>query len=63
MIEKYEHPWLHEFSYPFWHASLEYFGVAGRYLRPPERTYTDQEMAQLKVFYDKLELHPKKQRS
>ena len=60
ITEKYEHQWLHEFSYPFWHASLEYFGVAGRYLRPPERTYTDQEMAQLKTFYDKLELYPKR---
>lgn len=60
MVLKYEHPWLHEFSYPFWHASLEYFGVASRYLRPPERTYTDAEMAKLKTFYDKLELYPKK---
>ena len=61
ITEKYEHPWVnHEFSYSFWHATLEYFGVAGRYLRPPERTYTDQEMAKLKTFYDKLELYPKK---
>lgn len=59
IIEKYEHPLIsHEYSDPFWHATLEYFGVAGRYLRPPQHSYTDEEMKQVKAFFDKVGLHP-----
>jgi 4-hydroxy-tetrahydrodipicolinate synthase len=60
IVEKYDHAIIQNFSHPFWRATLEYFGVAGRYLRPPMHTYTDAEMAQLKLFYDKLDLHPHK---
>ena len=60
IIEKYEHAFIQNFSHPFWRATLEYFGVAGRYLRPPMHTYTDVEMAQVKQFYDKLGLSPHK---
>jgi len=59
IIEKYDHPFIQNFSHPFWRATLEHFGVAGRYLRPPMHTYTDAEMAQLKQFYDKLGLFPR----
>jgi 4-hydroxy-tetrahydrodipicolinate synthase len=58
IIEKYDHPWLEHFSHPFWHATLEYFDVAQRYLRLPQHTYTDQEMKQVKTFYDNLHLYP-----
>jgi dihydrodipicolinate synthase/N-acetylneuraminate lyase len=60
IIEKYDHPFIQNFSAPFWHATLEYFGVARRYVRPPQHTYTDAEMAQVKSFYDKLGVFPKK---
>ena len=60
IITKYDHPFIQNFSASFWHATLEHFGIAGRYLRPPQHTYTDEEMAQVKQFYDKLGLVPPK---
>jgi dihydrodipicolinate synthase/N-acetylneuraminate lyase len=61
IIEKYDHPFIQNFSAPFWHATLEYFGVAQRYLRSPQHSYTDAEMQGVRVFYDKLGLFPQKQ--
>lgn len=58
IITKYDHPFIQNFSASFWHATLEYFGIAGRYLRPPQHTYTNEEMAQVKQFYDKVGLSP-----
>lgn len=58
IIEKYDHPFIENFSAPFWHATLEYFGVASRYLRAPQHSYTDAEMAKVKTFYDKVGLQP-----
>jgi dihydrodipicolinate synthase/N-acetylneuraminate lyase len=60
IIEKYDHPFIQHFSHSFWHATLEYFGVARRYLRPPQHSYTDAEIAEVKQFYDKLGLSPRK---
>jgi 4-hydroxy-tetrahydrodipicolinate synthase len=60
IIEKYDHAFIQNFSHPFWRATLEYFGVAGRYLRLPMHSYTDAEMAQVKQFYDKLGISPQK---
>ncbi len=62
IIVKYDHPWIQNFSAPFWHATLEYFGIAARYLRPPQHTYTDAEMAKVREFYDTMDLKPKAQR-
>jgi dihydrodipicolinate synthase/N-acetylneuraminate lyase len=59
IIGKYDHPFIQNFSAPFWHATLEYFRIAARYLRPPQHSYTDQEMAKVKDFYDKLGLQPR----
>jgi 4-hydroxy-tetrahydrodipicolinate synthase len=59
IIERYDHPFIENFSAPFWHASLEYFGVAPRYLRAPQHSYTNEEMAKVKQFYDKMDLRPK----
>jgi 4-hydroxy-tetrahydrodipicolinate synthase len=42
-----------------WHATLEYFGVAGRYLRAPQHSYTDAEMKHIKAFFDKRGLYPR----
>lgn len=58
IITKYDHPFIQNFSAAFWRATLEYFGIAGRYLRPPQHTYTNEEMAQVKQFYDKLGVFP-----
>jgi len=61
IIEKYDHPLIyHEYSDPFWHATLEYFGVAQRYLRPPQHSFTDEEMQKVKAFFDKLGVYPEK---
>ncbi len=60
IIEKFDHPFIQNFSAPFWHATLEYFGVAKRYLRPPQQNYNDAEMVQVKQFYDKLGVFPRK---
>lgn len=54
IIEKYDHPFIQNFSAAFWHATLEYFGVAQRYLRPPQHSYTGEEMTKVKQFYDSL---------
>jgi dihydrodipicolinate synthase/N-acetylneuraminate lyase len=60
IIENYDHPFIVNFSAPFWHATMEYFGVASRYLRAPQHSYTDAEMAKVKSFYNKLGLQPKR---
>jgi hypothetical protein len=61
IVEKYDHPLIsHKFSHGFWHATLEYFGVAARYLRPPQHTYTDEEMKTVRAFFNSLDLHPHK---
>jgi len=61
IIEKYDHPFIQNFSAPFWHATLEYFGVASRYLRAPQQTYSEKDMEKVKEFYDKMGLQPKSQ--
>lgn len=42
----------------YWRAILENFGVARRYLRPPEASCTDEEMRKVKDFFDALGLRP-----
>lgn len=69
IIEKYENRFIWgKFSESFWHATLEYFGIAKRYMRPPAESYSDEQMKDVKAFFDKLGLYPqnalnKKQRS
>jgi 4-hydroxy-tetrahydrodipicolinate synthase len=60
LIRKYDHPYIQRFSKPFWHASMEYFGVAQRYLRPPVEFYTEAQMKELKPFFDGQGLDPAK---
>ena len=63
IIKKYDHPWITYYiknrTYSFWGGCLEYFGVAQRYVRPPQRSYSDQEMKQVKQFFDQRGLDPK----
>jgi dihydrodipicolinate synthase/N-acetylneuraminate lyase len=58
VILQYDLPFFERFSHPFWRATLEYFGVAKRHLRPPERGFTQTQFQELKSFYDALGLHP-----
>jgi dihydrodipicolinate synthase/N-acetylneuraminate lyase len=55
---KYDRPYLKNFTHPWWHATLEYFGVAQRYLRPPQLSYTDEQMNEVKRFFDAQGLNP-----
>jgi 5-dehydro-4-deoxyglucarate dehydratase len=55
---KYDYPFIGRFSHAFWHATLEYFGVGKRYLRPPQVSFTDAQVAELKQFFDGQGLSP-----
>ncbi len=44
-------PFFHAWSHPFWRATLEFFGVAKRYVRPPDRSFTPEQVRQLKTLY------------
>jgi dihydrodipicolinate synthase/N-acetylneuraminate lyase len=59
IVEKYDHPFIIEhFSHPFWHATLEYFGVAQRFLRPPCDSFTDEQMKEVEALFEKLDVTP-----
>ena len=58
-VKKYDHPYMQGWSHGRWHASLEYFGVAPRYLRPPDKTFDSAEMAELKKLFDRMALKPR----
>ena len=58
LAERYDLPWIDRFSHPWWRATLEYFGVAERWLRPPMRSFTDEELRQVETFFQNLGLHP-----
>lgn len=59
IVLKYDVPFFQKWSHSFWRATLEHFGVASRYLRPPERTFTDAQIAEVKSFFSTLGLQPK----
>jgi dihydrodipicolinate synthase/N-acetylneuraminate lyase len=63
ITSKYDYPYLRSFTHPWWHATLEYFGLGERYLRPPQLSYTDEQMKQVKLFFDKLGIDPAKYRA
>ncbi|MEX0612100.1 MAG: dihydrodipicolinate synthase family protein, partial [Pirellulales bacterium] len=48
----YDYPFIRRFTHPFWHATLEYFGVAKRYMRKPFETLPDNQLAEVKAFFD-----------
>jgi dihydrodipicolinate synthase/N-acetylneuraminate lyase len=60
ITKRFDHPFIARFSHPFWHATLEYFGVARRHMRPPQTTYTDAQMAEVKQFFDSQGLDPRR---
>jgi len=55
---RFDYPFIKRFTHPFWHATLEYFGVAKRYMRPPQHTFTDAEMKDVAAFFDAQGLKP-----
>jgi dihydrodipicolinate synthase/N-acetylneuraminate lyase len=56
LVMKYEHPFFDRWSHPFWRASLEHFGVAARFLRPPHTSFDDDQMKEVAVFFHELGL-------
>jgi dihydrodipicolinate synthase/N-acetylneuraminate lyase len=58
IIMQYDLPFFERWSHPFWRATLEYFGVAKRYLRPPEKAFSDRQLQEVKAFYDEIRLKP-----
>lgn len=58
ITSKYDYPFIRRFTHPFWHATLEYFGVATRYMREPFQTLPDNELAGIKTFFDGQGIDP-----
>jgi dihydrodipicolinate synthase/N-acetylneuraminate lyase len=58
IVKKYEFPFFDRWSHAFWRASLEHFGVAQRYLRPPEESFTAEQMQEVGRCFDGLGLRP-----
>lgn len=56
IVQKYEHPFFDRWSHGFWRASLEHFGIAQRYLRPPQQTLSAADMQDVAEFYQNLGL-------
>jgi dihydrodipicolinate synthase/N-acetylneuraminate lyase len=54
----YDYPYIKMFTHSMWHATLELFGIGQRYLRPPQLSYTDEQMKGLKAFFDKQGIDP-----
>jgi dihydrodipicolinate synthase/N-acetylneuraminate lyase len=56
LMFRYDVPFFERWSHPFWRATLEHFGVAKRFLRPPNKTFTDEQMKDVAAFYRELGL-------
>jgi 4-hydroxy-tetrahydrodipicolinate synthase len=56
VVLRYDVPFFRAWNHPFWRATLEYFGIARRYVRPPDRTLTAQQVKDLKNFYTQMGL-------
>jgi dihydrodipicolinate synthase/N-acetylneuraminate lyase len=56
VVLRYDVPFFRRWTMPFWTATLEHFGIARRYMRPPAVSLTDAQMKDLASFYKGLEL-------
>jgi 4-hydroxy-tetrahydrodipicolinate synthase len=54
VVVKYDVPFFQRWSHAYWRATLETFGIAKRYLRPPERYFTPQQVGEVKPFFREL---------
>jgi dihydrodipicolinate synthase/N-acetylneuraminate lyase len=59
ITKQYDYVFIKNFTHPLWHATLEYFGVAQRYLRKPYETYTEAQMQDVKKMFDNMDLYPR----
>ena len=57
-VNKFDYPFLDRWSHAFWRASIEHFRIGQRYLRPPQRSFTDEQMKGVSSLYDELGLTP-----
>jgi dihydrodipicolinate synthase/N-acetylneuraminate lyase len=58
ITKKYDYPFISRFTHPFWHATLEYFGVAKRFMRKPFETLPENQLTELKAFFDGQGIDP-----
>jgi dihydrodipicolinate synthase/N-acetylneuraminate lyase len=58
ITKKYDYAFISRFTHPFWHATLEYFGVAKRFMRKPFETLPDSELPDVKKFFDGQGIDP-----
>jgi 4-hydroxy-tetrahydrodipicolinate synthase len=58
ITKKYDHPFISRFTHPFWRATLEYFGVAKRFMRKPFETMPENQLADVKAFFDGQGISP-----
>jgi dihydrodipicolinate synthase/N-acetylneuraminate lyase len=58
ITKKYDYPFISRFTHPFWHATLEYFEVAKRFMRKPFETLPESELADVKTFFDGQGIDP-----
>jgi dihydrodipicolinate synthase/N-acetylneuraminate lyase len=58
ITKKYDYPFISRFTHPFWHATLEYFGVAKRFMRKPFETLPERELSAVKIFFDSQGISP-----
>lgn len=54
VVLRYDVPFFEAWSHPFWRATMEHFGIAKRFVRPPDRGFTPQQVKDLAGFYRKL---------
>ena len=58
IVNTYEFPFFDRWSHAMWRASLEHFGIAQRYLRTPEKSFTEEQVRGVEEFFDGLGLTP-----
>jgi dihydrodipicolinate synthase/N-acetylneuraminate lyase len=58
ITKKYDYPFISRFTHPFWHATLEYFEVAKRFMRKPFDTLPESELPGIKAFFDDQGIDP-----
>ena len=57
-VLRYDVPFFNRWSHAFWLATLEVFGIAGRFMRAPRETLPEERMKDVADFYRGLGLLP-----
>lgn len=58
MTAKYDYPFIRRFSHGMWHATLELFHIGTRHVRAPQKVLTDEQVADLKKFFEAQGVSP-----